>query len=71
LAPGYRSVRDYLVNAYKFLGVELYTQNHLEDAVGVWKKAAGLDPESREIANYIRRTQGEISRLQEISYDLR
>jgi tetratricopeptide (TPR) repeat protein len=69
LAPAYRSVREYLVDAYKFLGVELYTQNRLEDAVAIWKKAAGLDPDSSEIANYIRRTEGEISRLQEISYD--
>jgi tetratricopeptide (TPR) repeat protein len=69
LAPGYKSVRRYLVDAYKFLGVELYTQNRLEEAVEIWKKAAKLDPDSAEIANYIRRTQGEISRLQEISYD--
>jgi tetratricopeptide (TPR) repeat protein len=71
LAPGYKSVRRYLVDAYKFLGVELYTQNRLQDAVEVWKKAAVLDPDSSEIANYIRRTQGEISRLQEISYDFK
>jgi tetratricopeptide (TPR) repeat protein len=64
-------VRDYLVEAYKFLGVELYTQDRLEDAVETWKKAADLDPDSGEIANYIRRTEAEISRLQEISYDLR
>ncbi len=69
LAPGYRSVREYLVDAYKFQGVERYTQNRLEDAVETWKKAAGLDPDNGEIANYIRRTRGEISRLQEISYD--
>ena len=69
LAPGYRSVREYLVDAYKFLGVELYTQDRLGGAVEIWKKAARLDPNSGEIANYIRRTQGEISRLEEISYD--
>jgi len=69
LAPGYKSVRSYLVDAYKFLGVELYTQNRLEGAVETWKKAARLDPGSAEISNYIKRTQGEISRLREISYD--
>jgi tetratricopeptide (TPR) repeat protein len=68
LAPGYKSVREYLVDAYKFLGVELYAQNRLEDAVEAWKKAARLNPDSREITGYIRRTEGEISRLQEISY---
>jgi tetratricopeptide (TPR) repeat protein len=71
LAPGYKSVRGYLVNAYKFLGVELYSQDRLEEAVAIWKKAANLDPGSSEIANYIRRTEGEISRLQEMSYDSR
>ena len=71
LAPDYKSVRDYLVDAYKFLGVELYTQNRLEDAVEVWKKAARLDPDSSEISSYIRRTEGEISRLEEISYEFR
>jgi tetratricopeptide (TPR) repeat protein len=69
LAPGYMSVRQYLVDAYKFLGVELYTKNQLQEAVDVWKKAARLHPDSREIAGYIRRTEGEISRLQEISYE--
>jgi tetratricopeptide (TPR) repeat protein len=69
LAPGHKSVREYLVEAYKFLGVELYTQNHLERAVEVWKKAARLEPGSEELSSYIKRTEAEISRLQEISYD--
>jgi tetratricopeptide (TPR) repeat protein len=71
LAPGYRSVRRYLVDAYKFLGVELYTGSRLKEAVEVWNKAARLAPESGEIANYIRRTEHEIRKLEEISYDRR
>jgi tetratricopeptide (TPR) repeat protein len=71
LAPGYMSVREYLVNAYKFLGVELYTQSQLEEAVAIWKKAARLDPDSSEIANYIKRTEGEIATLEELSYEYR
>jgi tetratricopeptide (TPR) repeat protein len=71
LAPNYKSVRQYLVNAYKFVGVQLYTQNRLEAAVEVWKKAARLDPDRTEISNYIRRTEREIARLREISYDHR
>ena len=71
LAPGYNSVRQYLVDAYKFLGVELYTQNRLADAVDVWKKAARIAPDSTEIANYIKRTEHEISKLREISYERR
>ena len=71
LAPGYMSVRTYLVDAYKFLGVELYTQSRLADAVDVWKKAAGLDPDSSEIAGYIKRTESEIATLEELSYESR
>ena len=71
LAPGYMSVRGYLVNAYKFLGVELYTQNRLDEAVEVWRKAAELDPDSNEIAGYIRRTESEIAALEELSYESR
>jgi tetratricopeptide (TPR) repeat protein len=71
LAPDYQSVRTYLVNAYKYVGVELYTQNRLQDAVDIWKKAAKLAPGSSEIANYIRRTEGEMARVRELSYERR
>lgn len=69
LAPDYMSVREYLINAYKFLGVELYGKNNLADAVAIWKKAANLDPENKEIASYIKRTEAEIAHLQELTYE--
>lgn len=69
LAPNFQSVREYLVNAYKFVGVELYGQNKLEAAVSVWQKAAQLEPANKEVAGYIRRTQTEIMKLKELSYD--
>jgi tetratricopeptide (TPR) repeat protein len=71
LAPGYQSVRTYLVNAYKYLGVELYTQNDLQEAIDVWRKAAKLAPDNTEIGNYIRRAEGEMARLRELSYERR
>jgi tetratricopeptide (TPR) repeat protein len=71
LAPDHMSVRDYLVDAYKFLGVELYTQSKLSEAVDVWKKASRIAPDSTEIESYIKRTEHEISKLQEMSYDRR
>jgi tetratricopeptide (TPR) repeat protein len=71
LAPGYQSVRTYLVNAYKYLGVEMYTQNDLQEAIDVWRKAARLAPDNAEIGNYIRRAEGEMARLKELSYDRR
>lgn len=69
IAPDYQSVREYLVNAYKFVGVELYGQNKLDAAVDVWQKAARLEPGNKEIAGYINRTQTEILKLKELSYD--
>jgi tetratricopeptide (TPR) repeat protein len=69
LAPNYQSVRSYLVNAYKFVGVELYGKNMLLDAVTVWRKAASLAPGNTEIREYIRRTENEITRLNELTYD--
>ncbi|MCK5125839.1 MAG: tetratricopeptide repeat protein [candidate division Zixibacteria bacterium] len=71
LAPGYQSIREYLVNAYKYVGVDLYGNNKLSDAVIVWQKAAQLDPENYEISDYIQRTEAEIKKLQELSYEAR
>jgi len=69
LTPDYQSVREYLVSAYKYVGVELYSKNRLAEAVTVWKKARRLAPENREIASYIERTETEIRKLQELSYE--
>jgi tetratricopeptide (TPR) repeat protein len=68
LAPGYQAVRSYLVNAYKFVGVEHYGQNRPEEAIAAWRKAALLEPDNAEIANYIRRTENEVRRLNELSH---
>ncbi|MCB2230791.1 hypothetical protein KQH82_08760 [bacterium] len=69
LSPGYQSVRDYLVNAYKYVGVERYGKNQLGEAVQIWRKAAALAPDNKEIAGYIERTENEIRKLEELSYD--
>lgn len=69
IAPNYGTVREYLLHAYKYVGVELYGQNKLEEAVAVWKKANALDPSNEEIQEYIRRTENEIRKLKELSYD--
>ena len=67
LAPNYMSVRQYLVNAYKFVGVELYGRNHLNEAIEVWKKAIILAPDSTEIKSYIERTENELVKLKRLS----
>ena len=69
LAPNYLSVRDYLVQAYKYLGVEYYGNNNLDRALAVWRRAAELMPDNQEIASYIKRTEAEIAKIRELSYE--
>jgi tetratricopeptide (TPR) repeat protein len=69
LAPGFESVRAYLVKAYKFVGVERYGQNQLEDAIQAWSRAAELEPANTEIASYMRRAQAELRKLRELTYE--
>ncbi len=69
LAPDYKSVRKYMVNAYKFVGVEEYGKGNLKQAVEIWEKALGLEAANAEIIGYLERTRTEISKLREFSYD--
>jgi tetratricopeptide (TPR) repeat protein len=69
LVPGYKSVRQYLIKAYKYIGVEQYGQNRLREAIDSWNKALKYDPQNREIIGYINRSQSEIMKLEELSYD--
>jgi hypothetical protein len=62
-------VRSYLVNAYRFVGIDLYSRSLYDQAVEVWKKAARLEPDNEEINGFIRRTETEIRKLQELSYE--
>ncbi|MCP4706637.1 MAG: hypothetical protein GY865_18715 [candidate division Zixibacteria bacterium] len=68
LAPDYQSVREYLIKAYKFIGIELYGQNNLSDAIATWEKAVNLNPGNVEINDYIKRTRNEIRKLDELTY---
>lgn len=69
LAPDYLSTRQFLIRAYKFVGVELYAKKRRDDAVTVWKKAARLDPADQELQEYIEHTVVEIQKLKKLSYD--
>jgi tetratricopeptide (TPR) repeat protein len=71
LAPGYQSVRQFLVRAYKFVGVELYAQKRRDEAVTVWKKASRLAPDDQEVRDYIDHTEIEIRKLKKLSYEER
>ncbi len=69
LAPDFQSVREYLVNAYKFVGVELYGQSRLEEAATTWGKAILLSPGNEEITDYIKRVENEMRMLRKLSYE--
>ena len=68
-APDYQSVRDYLVKAYKFLGVDFYGKGDLRKAINVWQKASLLVPTNEEIKKYIQRTETELRKLKQLSYE--
>lgn len=70
LAPGYASTRKYLITAYKYVGIELYGESNLDEAVIVWEKATLLDAANQEILEYLKRTRSEIKKLRELSYEL-
>jgi tetratricopeptide (TPR) repeat protein len=69
LVPGFQSVREYLLKAYRFVGVDLYGQNRLREALEIWEKALKVAPDNAEITAYERRTRNEIEKLKELSYD--
>jgi tetratricopeptide (TPR) repeat protein len=69
LDPDYSSVRQYLVEAYKYLGVEHYGNNELEQALALWRRATELMPGNQEILSYIRRTEAEITKIRELTYE--
>lgn len=68
-APDFLSVREYLVKAYKFLGLELYGQKQRARAIEVWKKALVIDPDNADIAEYIARAESQMKKLKELAHE--
>lgn len=58
--------RDLLVRTYKLIGIECYGENHLEEAVSYWRKAAAMEPGDQEILGYIARAESEIRNLERL-----
>ncbi|MEW5922535.1 MAG: outer membrane beta-barrel protein [Candidatus Zixiibacteriota bacterium] len=71
----YKESKDYqgivrqLAEAYKYAGIESYGQNKQGEAIGFWEKALVLDPNNKEIKEYIGRARGEEKALAAISGD--
>lgn len=68
-APDFLSVREFLVKAYKFLGLELYGQKQRAQAIAVWRKALTLDPDNIDIAEYIKRAETQMKKLEELAHE--
>ncbi|UCG61617.1 MAG: tetratricopeptide repeat protein [Candidatus Zixiibacteriota bacterium] len=68
-APDFQSVSEFLVKAYKFLGLELYGQKQRAEAIAVWKKALALDPDNTDIAEYIKRAETQMKKLKELAHE--
>jgi tetratricopeptide (TPR) repeat protein len=66
--PNYLGVRKYLIDSYKYAGIDLYGKNRLKDAIALWEKAIKLDPNNTEISRYIERAEFEKKRVEELSY---
>jgi tetratricopeptide (TPR) repeat protein len=65
--PGYENVADYLVKAYQYWGMELYTKHRYNEALEVWQRILRVDRENEKALRYIRRTREELDRLESLT----
>ncbi len=63
----YQSVRILLSDAYRFLGIDLYGNDRLDEALDAWKKAITLDPDNKEIQGFIERVQSELKAMRKMA----
>ncbi len=63
----YEKVEDYLVKAYLYWGMELYTKHDYQEALKIWGKVLEVDPDNEKAVRYIRRTREELGRLESVS----
>ena len=68
-APDFQSVREFLIKAYKFQGLELYSKKQRSQAIAVWKKALILDSENADIVEYIKRAESQMRKLEELAHE--
>lgn len=61
--PKYETVEDYLVKAYQFRGMTLYSMQRYEDAIAVWERILAVDAGNEKALRYIRRTREELEQF--------
>ncbi len=67
LVPTYEKVDSYLKQAYLFTGMEHYTSGEISEAVDVWEKILGVDPEDDQALTYLRRARIAIQKAEELT----
>ena len=65
--PGYENLAYYLVKAYQYWGMELYTKHMYKEALEVWERILSVDSENEKALRYIRRTKEELGRLESLT----
>ncbi len=66
LDPGYKDVREHLLNEYLTLGMEHFAAGHLEEAVAAWRKALQVDPQDRRARSYLERASSQLERIRSL-----
>ncbi|MBN2071084.1 MAG: PorV/PorQ family protein [Candidatus Krumholzibacteriota bacterium] len=65
--PGSEQIGEYLVKAYLYRGMELYTMHDYEEALEIWGRILKVDPDNEKAIRYIRRTKEELSSLENVA----
>jgi tetratricopeptide (TPR) repeat protein len=64
--PQYEKVEDYLVKAYQFRGMVLYSMQRYDEAIAVWERVLAVDAGNEKALRYIRRTKEEIEQFRNL-----
>jgi len=67
VAPDFEKVEEYLIKAYQYYGMELYTAHKYEEALDTWQNILRIDPNNEKATRYINRTREELNKLRGFS----
>ncbi len=65
--PGYENLDEYLIKAYQYWGMELYTQHKYDEALEIWQRILKVDSNNEKALRYIQRTQEELGQLRSLT----
>lgn len=61
--PSFEQVADYLIKAYQYYGMQLYTAHKYGEALKAWQNILRIDPSNYKALRYIERTREELNKL--------